>query len=164
MITKTHNLFIIGESQLTTKYLNNYLKETFDKSLNISIFNSKKSALEKIDSNIDIVILDNSLTGLDENDVLKDIKKISPNTAVILLSSNEEIKLAIEAFRNGATDYVLKGSNTKKRIIDDIYHILYYPIRVLTKEFGISTYMAIFFVNFITIGVLVLIGFVFINY
>ena len=33
-----------------------------------------------------------------------------------MLSSNEDIVLAIDTFRNGATDYVIKGNGSLKKI------------------------------------------------
>ena len=163
MTTQIHNLFIIGGNQVITQNLDDYLKETFGTTLNISIFNNGENALKNIDSNTNIVIIDDFLPDLSGNDLLKSIKKINPKTEVIMLSSKEEIKLAIDAFRNGATDYIIIGSGAKNRIANDIKRIVFYPIRVLAQEFGISTFLAVFLLSFITVGILVLIGYFFIN-
>lgn len=153
-----HNkLFIIDDNQLLVADLRIYLETTFGESLTISTFNSGESALKKVDHETNIVILDYHLPGENGNEILKSIKQINPKTEVIMLTSNEDVKTAINAFRNGATDYVIKGNKAEKKIGSLIYNILTYPIRILAREFGFSKYFAIFILTFISIGACVLI-------
>jgi len=151
-----HTLFIIDDNPLLVADLRIYLEDVFGETLTISIFNTGESALKKIDKETHIVIIDYYLPGENGNEILKSIKEINPKTEVIMLTSNEDIKAAIDAFRNGATDYVIKGAKSEKKIGSLIYSILAYPIRVLTREFGISKYVAIFILTFISVGVCVL--------
>lgn len=157
MNTQHNKLFIIDDNQLLVADLRIYLENTFGESLTISTFNSGESALKKVDHETNIVILDYHLPGENGNEILKAIKQINPKIEVIMLTSNEDVKTAINAFRNGATDYVIKGVKAEKKIGSLIYNMLAYPIRVLAKEFGFSKYFAIFILTFISVGVCVLI-------
>jgi response regulator RpfG family c-di-GMP phosphodiesterase len=149
------NLFIVDDDVLSTTMLKHHLNEKFGTAINISTFTSGKSVLEKIDKYTSIVILDYYLEGENGNDVLKSIKEINPKTEVIMLSSNEDITIAIESFRKGATNYVIKGEKAEKKITHIIYDIIAYPIRFIVREFGVSKFLAIFLLTFFIMGIAV---------
>jgi two-component system OmpR family response regulator len=150
------NIFLVDDNRLTVTDLKHFLNNRFGTDLNISVFNDGESCLKKIDKETHIVILDYFLDGKNGLEVLKLIKEINPKTEVIMLSSNEDIVLAIDTFRNGATDYVIKGNGSLKKISKLVYHIITEPIRILVREFGISKYMAIFLLTFVSMGAIVL--------
>ena len=149
------NLFIVDDDPLMLTGLRNFLDNKFGANINISTFSTGDSVLKKVDKSTNIVILDYYLEGKNGNEVLKSIKNINPKTEVIMLSSNEDIVIAIEAFRKGATDYVIKGEKAWNKISSLVYNIITYPIRVLVREFGISKYLAIFLLTFVIMGITV---------
>jgi DNA-binding NarL/FixJ family response regulator len=154
MNTQGLNLFIIDDNQLMATGLRIYLNNRFGTNLNISTFNTGVSALKEVDTNTAIVILDYYLEGENGNDILKSIKKINPNTEVIMLSSNEDIAIAIDSFRNGATDYVVKGEKAWKKVTSLVYGVITYPVRIMVREWGLNKYIAIFILTFVIMGVL----------
>jgi DNA-binding NtrC family response regulator len=149
------NLFIIDDDALLLTGLKNYLAQRFGDELNLFTFLTGVSALKEIDENTSIVILDYQLENENGNDVLKAIKAINPKTEVIMLTSNEQIGVAIESFRKGATDYVIKGDKSWKRIAASINHIITYPYRILVKEWGVHKFVAAFLLTFATLGIVV---------
>jgi len=155
MNTPGMNLFIVDDNALMLTGLRNYLEQRFGTSLNISTFLTGESALRKVDADTNIVILDYFLEGENGNDVLTSIKRINSKTEVIMLSSNEDMGIAIESFRKGASDYVIKGENSWKKITSIVYNIVAYPVRVLMKEFKISKYLAVFLLTFLSVGIAV---------
>ena len=155
MNTQKINLFIIGSNALLVQGLRNYLGKRFGIKLNISIYFGGESALKKVDQDTSIVILDYFIPHENGNDIQENIEKINPKTQVIMLTSNEEIGIAIESFRKGAIDYVIKGDKAWKKLNSLIYSILTYPIRVMVKEFGISRYLAMFLLTFGTMAIAV---------
>lgn len=155
METQKMNLFIVDDDKLVVSDLKIYLNYKFGTDINISTFNDGESCLEKIDKNTNLVILDYMLNGKNGLEVLKLIKEINPKTEVIMLSSNEDIALAIQSFRNGASDYVIKGQGALKKISQLVYNVVTAPIRIIIREFGVSKYMAIFFLTFIVMGIVV---------
>jgi DNA-binding NtrC family response regulator len=153
MKTQTFNLFIVDDDLTMLSGLRNYLYGKFGNGLTISTFGSGKKALEKIDGDTNIVILDYNLKGEDGNEVLKSIKSINPKTEVIMLTSNEDIAIAIDSFRKGATDYIIKGKmQSWRKVYSIVLEIVTYPIRLLTKEFGINKYLAIFSTTFLAMA------------
>lgn len=155
MKTQGLNLFIIDDNSLVSTNLRNFLNTRFGKDLSISTFLTGASALKEINKDTDIVILDYDLGGENGNDVLKSIKSINSDTEVIMFTSNDEIATAIESFKNGASDYVIKGDKSLKKIVSLINKIITYPINIMVREFGISKFVAIFLLTFVSVGVVV---------
>ena len=156
METQGLNLFIVDDNKSMVTALKQYLQNKFGLDIKISTFYDGESCLEKVNKDTHIVILDHFLNGKNGLEVLKLIKAKSPKTEVIMLSSNEDIALAIDSFRAGAKDYVIKGPSSWKKITKLVSHIITEPIRIIIREFGVSKYMAIFLLTFLTMGIVVL--------
>ncbi|HTL83134.1 MAG TPA: response regulator [Bacteroidia bacterium] len=152
MNMKAINLVIIDDNVLTTAGLRNHLNSRFGNEISISTFQTGRSALREIDRKTDLVILDYFLEGENGNEILRAIKILNPGTQVIMFSSNEDIAVAIDSFRGGASDYVLKGDKAWKKISSLVYRAITYPVRVMVREFGVNTYLSMFLVTFLVMG------------
>lgn len=155
METQGINLFIVDDNNMMVATLKQFLQNKFGVSLQISTFNSGESCLQKVDEETHIVILDYHMEGKNGLDTLKSIKEINPKTEVIMLSGNEDIALAIETFRAGAKDYVVKGSGAWTKLSKIVNNIITAPIRLMVREFGVSKFMAIFLLTFVTMAIVV---------
>ncbi|GAB6144835.1 response regulator [Desulfocicer niacini] len=69
---------------------------------------SGEDALEKIDQNPDVVILDIKMPGMDGHETLEKIKEIKPELPVIMLTGHGAMPSAKEALGQGAFDYLSK--------------------------------------------------------
>jgi DNA-binding NtrC family response regulator len=156
MNTPGMNLFIVDDNKLMVSGLKKYLNLRFGKSLNISTFYTGESCLEKVDQKTNLVILDYFLDGKNGNEILKMIKKINPKTEVIMLSNNEDVGTAIESFREGAIDYLIKNEQPWKKLIPHVYRAITEPIRRMAKEYGFSKFTIIFLATFILLGAVIL--------
>jgi two-component system KDP operon response regulator KdpE len=56
----------------------------------------------------DLMVLDIKMPGMSGLDVTKSVQKQSPDTTIVLLTAFGKLETAIEAIRNGASDYLLK--------------------------------------------------------
>jgi DNA-binding NtrC family response regulator len=157
METLETNIFIVDNNQRLVTALKEYLQRRFGESIHISTFNDGESCLKKVDEKPDIVFLDSSQKDGHGVDILKSIKAINPKTEVIMLSKNEDVAEAIESFKAGATDYVVKGKHSWNRITHWVSYIVTEPIRIMEREFSISKYFAIFLLSFATVGIAVLV-------
>ncbi len=65
----------------------------------------------------DIVLLDYKLTDMDGMEILKELKKISPITQIIMITAFAEVEIAVEAMKNGAFDFLKKPIKKDELII-----------------------------------------------
>jgi DNA-binding NtrC family response regulator len=78
--------------------------------LNVIIALSGNEALEKLaaNRNLDVVILDVKMPGMDGIETLREIKKAFPLTEVVMLTGHATVETAIEGMKLGAYDYLMK--------------------------------------------------------
>lgn len=94
-----------------------YLKKYFE---NIHTLNNPKKIVELLSKNaIDVVLLDmNYRIGFEDGReglyLLKEIKRLSPKTVVILMTAFGKVETAVEGLKSGAFDYILKPWENKK--------------------------------------------------
>ncbi|WP_460219614.1 sigma-54-dependent transcriptional regulator [Psychroserpens sp. MEBiC05023] len=85
----------------------------------ISTNNPKTISNHLTSQTIDVVLLDmNYRIGFEDGKEglywLKHIKEVSPETTVILMTAFGSVNLAVDAIKQGATDFILKPWNTEK--------------------------------------------------
>lgn len=69
---------------------------------------------------IDLALIDVKLPDISGIEVLKEIKRTTPRTPVIIMTAYGNEQVAVSAFRSGARDYVIKPFNSdelRKRIV-----------------------------------------------
>jgi DNA-binding NtrC family response regulator len=69
------------------------------------------------------ITLDYSLPGCTGGEALAKIKKINPSIPVVMISGQEDITTAIDLFKEGAYDYIVKNDDAPKRLWTAITHI-----------------------------------------
>jgi len=76
----------------------------------VMVAGSGEEAVAQLEANlIDLVITDLALgRGISGMDVLKAAKKLRPETVVVMITAHGSEKIAVEAMKNGADDYVPK--------------------------------------------------------
>jgi len=89
--------------------------ETFSERLELRDFEISKAfsgeeALQVLDENknIEVVILDVKMPGMDGIETLVEIKRINPLVEVMMLSGHADVASAIDGMKQGAFDYLMK--------------------------------------------------------
>ena len=99
-------ILLVDDEETMVKYLSRRLiRRGFD----VSVAYNGLSALEKIKANdFDLVLLDVLMPEMDGIETLKEIKKIKPETEVIMLTGHASVEVGIEGMKAGAFNYILK--------------------------------------------------------
>lgn len=118
LMKKTNATILVIDDQedilFTAKML---LKKQYE---TIYTLNNPKNVIQLLAENeIDLVLLDmNYRIGFEDGReglyFLKEIKKLSPNTIVLLMTAFGKVETAVEGLKNGAFDYVLKPWDNEK--------------------------------------------------
>ena len=77
---------------------------------NITCFGNGNDCLNNLNQNPDIIFLDNNMDGITGLEVLKKIKRYNPGIYVIMVSGQQNIKIAVDALEYGAYDYIIKDN------------------------------------------------------
>ena len=84
---------------------------------------SAEAALEFLKKqDVDLIITDYSMPGMDGLSLLNTVKRIAPNTKIILLSMHDEVHLVKEILKAGVNGYVLK-KDTHKELLNAIHDV-----------------------------------------
>lgn len=89
----------------------------------IEVFDSGCNLLNNLHRNPDIISLDYGLPDLNGLDVLRKIKEYNPDIPVIIVSGQGELAVAVDLFKIGAYDYIIKGDDAKERLWNTVERI-----------------------------------------
>lgn len=114
MRQKPLSIFIVEDNVLYAATLSHFLSLNPDYS--VRHFNDAKSFLRALDEKPDIVTLDYSLPDASGEQLLHEIKAFDSNIKVIIISGQDEIKVATGLLKKGADDYIEKDNETQDRL------------------------------------------------
>jgi len=133
-------IFLVDDDALFLKSLEiDFLQQAdFD----IKTFSTGELCLESLSHHPDLIILDYNLDGIVKNamngiETLDKIKVIDPDIPVVMLSSQDNIEVAINCMHHKAFDYVVKSETAFFRLQKILTSIFSY--KKLEKE--LSWYM-----------------------
>lgn len=76
-----------------------------------------KTGLKKLEENsVDVILCDVKLPDGNGVDLVKELKRISPVSEIILLTAYGNVPDGVQAIKNGAFDYIIKGDDNDKII------------------------------------------------
>ena len=84
----------------------------------------------------DVAVLDISMPSLNGLDAARELHRLLPSARIIFLTMNEDADVAAEAFRAGASAYLLKRSAAAelKAAVADVMNQRYYITPLLTRD------------------------------
>ncbi|WP_024334803.1 response regulator [Desulfotignum balticum] len=112
MFKTTSKIMLVDDEKDFVEMLSLRLKENEENV--IAAYNGQEclDTLEK--TQVDVIILDVKMPGMDGIETLKQIKKRHPLVEVILLTGHGTIQSAVEGMKLGAFDFLLKPADFKE--------------------------------------------------
>ncbi|MFT4600299.1 MAG: two-component system response regulator AtoC [Arenicella sp.] len=107
-------IYIVEDDKWYAEFLSHHIRMNPENQ--VEIFENGKSYEKALKNNPDVVCLDFKLPDNTGEGLLKKTKISNPNTEVVIISGQEDIKVAIELMNLGAYDYILKDDETSTRI------------------------------------------------
>lgn len=92
--------------------------------------------LDFLQIKVDVAIVDVSMPRMNGLDTTREILRMNPNVRVIIVTMSEDPEIAAEAFRAGASGYVLKRSagSELRLAVREVMEQRYYLTPLLTKD------------------------------
>lgn len=92
------------------RLLKEFLKESKDHNIDITTVASLQESCDRLsDSHFDVVLLDLSLPDSQGLDTFRKIHTVQPTLPIVMLTGLDDRETAIQALREGAQDYLIKG-------------------------------------------------------
>ncbi|MHB8481781.1 MAG: sigma-54-dependent transcriptional regulator [Nitrospiria bacterium] len=108
------NLLVIDDEFNIRETLKVALKDRF----NLQLASGGEEGLRLLnEEDIDLVLLDLTMQGMNGIEVLKCVRKMRPHLPVIMLTGTAMVKAAVEAIKAGATDYLTKPFDLEELIL-----------------------------------------------
>jgi DNA-binding response OmpR family regulator len=105
-------ILVVDDEKVARKSLADILRlEGYD----VTEVDSGSKALEALeDDEIDLMLLDIRMPGIDGIEVMQKATEISPDTEIIMLTAHGSMESAVESLRFGAHDYLIKPSSPQE--------------------------------------------------
>ncbi len=108
-------IFLVEDDPFYAKLLTHHL--ALNPSYELHTFSKGKACLEALNLKPDVICLDLSLPDYKGDVLCNDIQKQAPNTPIIFISSNEDIKKALDLIKKEEVyDYIVKDQDTTDRL------------------------------------------------
>jgi two-component system response regulator AtoC len=118
---KGFKIFIVEDNTWYSDLLKYHLE--LNPEYEVKTFDSGKKMLQALHERPNVVTLDYSLPDLNGRELLLSIKRDLPDTEVIIVSSQEDVSVAVNLLQEGAYDYLVKDDDTKDKVWQSILHI-----------------------------------------
>ena len=135
----TYKIFLVDDDMKHLLLLKDQLENRLNYKLDIETFTTGKDALNALDRNPDIVILDYYLDGEGddtENGIayLKRILARRPNLPVVMMSQQDKIEVVVECYDYGAKEYIAKNETAYARALIVMRNLIQEKARELRNK------------------------------
>ncbi len=107
----------------------------------VNLFDDAKKCLANLHKRPNLITIDFSLPDMTGDELYKAIRKVDSTVPVVVISSQEDISIAVGLMKMGAADYLVKNDNTKDLLWRSILRIrenvnLKEEVETLKEELG----------------------------
>jgi two-component system, NtrC family, response regulator AtoC len=125
---KNFNIVIVEDDPVYSKMLRHKL--SLDPEYHITLHESAKQFLAERSTVCDVLTLDLNLPDMSGLDLLREIREDNPNLQVIVLSGQDKVDTAVELFKLGIFDYIVKDEHAMEK--------LWYAVHKATNHIELS--------------------------
>jgi DNA-binding NtrC family response regulator len=108
------SIFMVEDDLLYSSILSHYL--SLNPNYKVRKFSTGNEFLKALHEKPDVITLDYSLPDSTGSELIAQIKEVSPESKIIIISGQDNIKIAIELLKKGAHDYIVKDEETQDRL------------------------------------------------
>jgi DNA-binding NtrC family response regulator len=107
-------IYVVEDDPLFAKTLKFHLSLNPD--YEVEIFPDGRKCLDNLYKNPALITLDYNLPGMSGLNVLKKIREINQELPIIVISSQHDVKVAVDLLKEGAYDYIVKDEDMFQRL------------------------------------------------
>ncbi|PTR01301.1 DNA-binding NtrC family response regulator [Mucilaginibacter yixingensis] len=134
-----YHIFIVEDDPWYGEILQYHLSLNPD--YKITRFMTGKDCLRELHQKPDLISMDYSLPDMNGAELLKQVQQVNPAVPVIVISAQEDITTAIDLYKKGIADYLVKDDHTKDLLWNAVNRIrenqaLRKEVETLREELG----------------------------
>jgi DNA-binding NtrC family response regulator len=114
MSEKSLNIFMLDDDAIFCKILAHFI--SLNKEYSVKSFTDVSEFLLALKEQPDIVTIDYMLPGSSGSALIGQVKELSAETKIIVISGQQDIQVAIDLFKKGVHDYITKDKDTQQRL------------------------------------------------
>jgi two-component system, NtrC family, response regulator AtoC len=103
------SIFLVDDDEMYSTIMKTSLEQ--NDHYDVRLFSNGEDFFKHIHENPDVVIIDYQLPGMSGIEILKKIKQFNPAIATVILSGQDKVEVVVEAYNNGANNYIIKKEN-----------------------------------------------------
>ncbi len=118
-------IFVVDDDVTTSMIIKRSLDQLDQ--VNVTTFSCAEDFLAQIHENPDVVTLDYNLDGSNSTnglDILKKVKNFNQFIKVVMMSGQTEVEVTVNAYKNGADDYIIKGVNAFVELTNSVKNLI----------------------------------------
>lgn len=116
-----YRIFIVEDDPWYLKVLKHHL--SLNPEFEVFTFTDAASCLKQLHLNPDLICIDFVLPDLNGDELLKKIKAFNQEIPIIVISGQDEIRIAIGLLKAGAEDYLIKDDHTKDLLWNKVHQL-----------------------------------------
>lgn len=114
-------IFIVEDDPFFANLIEFVLEQNPDNE--VRKFETGQAVLDQLHLHPDVITLDYSLPDLNGRELLAKVRARSPESRVVIISSQQDVGTAIAMLKEGAYDYIVKDDEIKDRIWNTFRHL-----------------------------------------
>jgi len=116
--TKNPLIFIIEDSVVYKDLIVGYLQSK--KYTNLKVYQKGEECMKDLHLKPDLIVLDYLSGGMNGLDLMVKIKKENSDIDFIFLSGQNDLEIAVQIMKIGATDYIVKSDKAPQKLVKSI--------------------------------------------
>ncbi|MEL6257247.1 MAG: sigma-54 dependent transcriptional regulator [Bacteroidota bacterium] len=114
-------IFIVEDDPFFANLIEFVLEQNPDNE--VRKFETAQAVLDQLHLHPDVITVDYSLPDMNGRDLLAKVRARSPESRVVIISSQQDIGTALDMLKEGAYDYIVKDDDIKDRIWNTFRHL-----------------------------------------
>ncbi len=123
-------IFVLDDEPWYGTMIQHYLSQNSE--YIVERFEDANELLAQLHKKPDAITVDFAMPNINGQEAMHLIRRQMPDVPIIIISGQEDIQTAIALLKDGAFDYILKDSDTTKRLWNSLHHI--HEIKILKKQ------------------------------
>ena len=152
--TKNPLIFIIEDSLVYKDLIVGFLKSK--KFENVKTFKNGEECLKNLHLKPDIIVLDYSFEGINGLELMNKLKVDHPEIDFVFLSAQNNIEVAVNIMKLGASDYIIKNEKAPQNLLRSIEYIISTNRQIKIRQGFKVGVIGFFIMLFIIIMVIIL--------